>query len=82
MWETLENITNVNQVNVNKNERLFSLVGGVILLLYAVFRIPFTAVLALLAAIYLLFRGVRGFCYLYTQFGMNTAVELPTLEHY
>ena len=78
MWNMLEDITNVNHVNINKDERTFSLIGGAILFLYALIRIPFTAVLALLAALYLFFRGVRGFCYIYDRLGQNTAVQLPT----
>lgn len=77
MWETLENLTNVKQVNIDKNERLLSVGAGTILLLYAAVRIPLTAVLAFLAAVYLFFRGIRGFCYFYHQLGLNTAVPLP-----
>lgn len=77
MWETLENVTSVNRVNLNKNERLISLIGGMLLLLYAAVRVPLTAVLALCAAAYLIFRGLRGFCYFYDQLGLNTAVQEP-----
>ena len=80
MWETLNSITTVNQVNVNKDERFLSMVGGSVLLLYALIRIPFSAVLALIAAVYLFFRSIRGFCYIYDQLGQNTAVNLSSLE--
>ncbi|NIP50656.1 MAG: DUF2892 domain-containing protein, partial [Aliifodinibius sp.] len=59
-------------------ERWASLVAGTTLLLYAMIRIPLSAVLAALAAAYLFFRGIRGFCYFYDRLGMNKAVELPT----
>lgn len=77
MWETLENITNVSQVNVSKNERWISLAGGSVLLVYALIRIPLAAVVAFLGAVYLFFRGIRGFCYVYDLLGKNTAVQLP-----
>ncbi len=80
MWETLASLTAVKDVNINLNQRLISLAAGAALLVYAVLRIPFTAVLAFFAAIYLIFRGVRGFCYLYDQLGWNTAVSLPKTE--
>lgn len=82
MWETLATLTDVKDVNINLNQRLFSLAGGSALLVYAVVRIPFTAVLAFFAAIYLIFRGVRGFCYLYDQLGWNTAVPLPKIKRH
>ncbi|HRQ38030.1 MAG TPA: DUF2892 domain-containing protein [Chloroflexota bacterium] len=82
MWETLANLADVKYVNLNLKQRLISLVGGAALLVYAVVRIPFTAVLAFFAAIYLVFRGLRGFCYLYDQLGWNTAVPLPHTERH
>ena len=80
MWDTLASITDVERVNTNREERLFSLIGGGIFLLYALIRIPITAVLALLAGLYLFFRGWRGFCYIYDQLGENTAVSSPQLQ--
>lgn len=80
MWKTLASLTDVKDVNINLNQRLISLAGGSALLVHAFVRIPFTAVLALLAAIYLIFRGMRGFCYLYDRLGWNTAVPLPKTE--
>ncbi len=77
MLELLKNFTDVNEVNLNKEERMVSLVGGGILLLYALIRIPLTAVLAALAASYLFFRGMRGFCYLNDRLGLNKAVDTP-----
>lgn len=82
MWETLESITNVNKVNVSQSERWISLVGGSVLLVYALIRIPMVAVVALFGAVYLLFRSIRGFCYLYERLGKNTAVQLPADESY
>jgi len=80
MWDTLEHISNINRVNVNKNERLYSLIAGGFLLLYALIRIPFTAVLALGAALYLFFRSIRGFCYIYDQLGLDTATQLTQVK--
>lgn len=77
MLESFAKLTDVSDVNINKNERWASLAGGAILLLYAMIRIPLSAVLAAVAAAYLIFRGIRGFCYFYDQLGMNRAVALP-----
>jgi uncharacterized membrane protein len=77
MLESLTKLTDVTDVNVNKDERWASLAGGAILLLYAMIRIPLSAVLATVAATYLIFRGIRGFCYFYDRLGMNRAVALP-----
>lgn len=82
MWETLASLTDVKDVNINLNQRLISLAAGAALLVYAVVRIPFTAVLTFFAAIYLIFRGVRGFCYLYDRLGLNTAVLRPKTERH
>lgn len=73
MLESLERFTNINEVNVNRDERWVSLAVGAVLMLYAMIRIPFSAVLAVAAAAYLFFRGMRGFCYFYDRLGMNKA---------
>lgn len=80
MWETLENLTNVKKVNVNRDERFISVLAGTLFLVYALVRIPFMAIVSLAAAGYLFFRGVRGFCYIYDRLGQNTAVQLPQTE--
>lgn len=80
MLDLLKNFTDVNQVNLNRDERMASLAGGTILLLYALIRVPFTAVLAAVTASYLFFRGMRGFCYINDRLGLNKAVDIPTLS--
>lgn len=77
MLESLAKLTDVKEVNINKEERWASLAVGAVLMLYAIIRIPLSAVLATAAATYLIFRGIRGFCYLYDRMGMNRAVTLP-----
>lgn len=77
MLDTLTKFTDVKDVNVSKDERWASMIFGAIFLLYAMIRIPLSAVLAAIAAGYLFFRGFRGFCYFYDRLGMNKAVELP-----
>lgn len=78
MLESLARFTDVNEVNVNREERWASLAAGTILLLYAIIRIPLSAVVAVLAASYLFFRGMSGFCYFYERLGMNKAADNPT----
>jgi uncharacterized membrane protein len=80
MLESLAKLTNVNEVNVSKDERWASLAAGAVLLLYAMIRIPLSAVLAVAAACYLFFRGFQGFCYLYARLGMNKAIERPVIH--
>ncbi len=82
MWRTLEDLTDVKEVNVDQQERTISVVAGLVMVLYAVIRIPFTALIALAGGAYLLFRGIRGYCYLYANMDRNTAVEKPTPEPY
>jgi uncharacterized membrane protein len=79
MLDILKNLTDVNEVNLNRDERMISLVGGSILMIYALIRIPITAVLAALAASYLFFRGMRGFCYINDRLGLNKAVDIPAM---
>jgi uncharacterized membrane protein len=80
MLESLGKFTNVNEVNVSKDERWVSLIGGAVLLLYAMIRIPLSAVLAVVAACYLFFRGIQGFCYFYDRLGMNKAIDSPIVR--
>lgn len=78
MLESLTRLTNVTTVNVSKEERWLSLAIGSILMLYAAIRIPLSAVLAAVAAAYLFFRGLRGFCYIYEGLQMNKAIHNHT----
>lgn len=78
MLESLARFTDVSDVNVNKDERWISMIAGAVLLLYAMIRIPLSAVIAALAAAYLFFRGMRGFCYFYDRLGMNNAINRST----
>lgn len=80
MLDLIKNITDVNEVNLNRDERMMSLAGGIILLLYAIIRIPLSAVLAAVTASYLFFRGMRGFCYINDRLGLNKAVHIPSLS--
>lgn len=77
MLDTLAKFTDVKDVNVSKDERWASMIVGAIFLLYAMIRIPLSAVLAAITAVYLIFRGVRGFCYFYDRLGIDKAVEQP-----
>ena len=61
-------------VNVEKNERLLSVLGGGVLALYGLTRLPLTAVAAILGGGYLLYRGVTGRCYAYEALNINTAI--------
>lgn len=67
--------SNYPLVNVDKNERLLSAVGGGALAVYGLLRLPWTAVAALLAGGYLLYRGVTGHCYAYQVMNINRAIS-------
>jgi uncharacterized membrane protein len=75
MLESFARFANVNTVNISREERWLSLAAGTVLLVYSTIRIPLSAVLAALAAAYLFFRGLRGFCYIYEGLQMNTAIS-------
>lgn len=62
-------------VNVDKNERLLSVIGGLILAVYGIMRLPLITVAAILTGTYLLYRGVTGRCYIYQAMNINRAVE-------
>jgi uncharacterized membrane protein len=65
-----------SQVNINKTERMISVVGGSILLASAVrmaTRRPGAAIASTLGGIYLLFRGSTGHCHASAAIGRNTA---------
>ncbi|MCI0393368.1 MAG: DUF2892 domain-containing protein [Chloroflexi bacterium] len=69
-------------VNVDSNERMLSMVAGVMMALYGLIRLPWSAVIALAAGLYLLYRGVTGHCYLYETLNVNTAVSrLPNRSY-
>jgi uncharacterized membrane protein len=65
---------NFSLVNVDKNERLLSVLGGSVLTLFGLTRLPLTAVAAILAGGYLLYRGVTGHCYAYEAMNINRAI--------
>lgn len=65
-----------NNVNVDKNERLLSMVGGIILGVYGLARLPLSAVALIAGGAYLIYRGVTGRCVVYEMTGVNTAVEM------
>lgn len=61
-------------VNLDANERLASLVAGLVLGIYALIRLPTSVLLALLGGGYLLYRALSGHCYVYEALGINRAV--------
>jgi uncharacterized membrane protein len=65
-------------VNLDKNERLVSLVAGVILVVYGFIRLPLTAVAALIGGTYFLYRAIKGYCPIYAQLGLDQ-INKPTI---
>lgn len=68
------------QVNLDKNERLVSLVAGSLMLFYGLLRLPLTAVMAIVGGGYFLYRAVRGYCPLYAQLGLDKLRPSPSLH--
>jgi len=64
-------------VNVDKKERLYSLLGGIALTVYGLARLPLGAVALILTGCYLLYRGMNGHCYIYQALEINRAVWTP-----
>jgi hypothetical protein len=62
-------------VNVDANERLLSLIGGGLLALYGLMRLSWIPFVMLLSGGYLLYRGLKGHCYLYQALGINRAID-------
>lgn len=58
-------------VNLDKNERLVSLVAGVVLVVYGFIRLPLTAVAALIGGTYCLYRAIKGYCPISAQLGLD-----------
>lgn len=64
-------------VNMDRNERLISLVGGLALLVYGLIRLPISTAALLLSGGYLLYRGITGHCWGYDLLGVNRAIVIP-----
>ena len=64
-------------VNLDRKERFYSILGGTLLTVYGLARLPLGAVLLILSGGYLLYRGMNGHCYLYEALEINKAVWTP-----
>jgi len=64
-------------VNLDKRERFYSIVGGLLLTIYGLARLPLSAVALILSGGYLLYRGMNGHCYIYEALEINKAVWTP-----
>jgi uncharacterized membrane protein len=62
-------------INISKDERIFSLIGGSILTTLALFRRGALSLPALLLGIGLFYRGLAGTSFLYKATGTNTAIK-------
>jgi uncharacterized membrane protein len=58
-------------INLDKNERLISLGVGGLMVAYGLVRLPLTAVMALIAGSYFLYRAIKGYCPIYAQLGLD-----------
>jgi hypothetical protein len=67
-------------VNVNESERFLSIVGGVGLTLYGLFRLSPGHLSLVAAGGYLLYRGLTGHCPAYELVGTSTASRTEQLQ--
>jgi uncharacterized membrane protein len=65
-------------INLDKNERVISLLAGLVMIVYGLVRLPLTAVMALIGGSYFLYRAIKGHCYIYAQLGLDKIKESPT----
>ncbi|MBN1995143.1 MAG: DUF2892 domain-containing protein [Anaerolineae bacterium] len=71
--ETWQELTEVDKVNVNTQERFASILGGSVLIVYGLLRIRSVAGWgSVTAGSYLLYRGLTGYCPAYQVLGVNT----------
>lgn len=71
--EIWQDLTKADKLNVGERERLSSLLGGGLLVLYGLSRRSPSALGFVLAGGYLLYRGARGYCPAYEALQINTA---------
>lgn len=69
------NYNPVLPVNLDKNERMISLAAGLFMVVYGLVRLPLSAVMALIAGAYFIYRAVKGYCYIYDQLGIDRLTE-------
>ena len=62
--------------NVGMPERWVSGVFGAVMTLVGLLRRSFGGILIALAGVYLLYRGVKGHCFLYDLIGVNTSATV------
>jgi len=70
-----KNDTRVLPVNLDKDERMISLAAGLFMVVYGLVRLPLSAVMALMAGAYFIYRAVKGYCYIYDQLGIGRLTE-------
>lgn len=71
--------TEMQSLNVGSSERWASATGGVVLLLTTLWRRSLAGLVLLPAAVYLVYRGLKGHCYVYEWLGVSTVEDNQTL---
>jgi hypothetical protein len=70
----------IGLVNMEKKERAISAVGGLVLIVNGLLRLPPAAVMLLVSGGFLLYRGITGHCPGYERLGINRAAHAPDLK--
>lgn len=78
--ESWQRLTRTDKVNVNETERLWSLVGGGMLVLYGLARRSPAGLSTLLAGGYLIYRGLTGHCPAYEAMNHSSASRTEQLQ--
>ena len=75
-------VRDADRINVGRNERLASILGGALLTVYGISRVSFGGLLTATAGGALLVRGVTGHCPLFHTLGHSTAGDgvVPTAD--
>jgi hypothetical protein len=78
--ESWQKLTRTDKVNVNETERLWSLVGGSMLVLYGLARRSPTGLSTLPVGGYLIYRGLTGYCPVYEAMNHSSASRTEQLQ--
>ena len=60
-----------HDVNMNENERMFSMVAGGALVLWGLSRMPKGMLVLMAGGAYAIYRGMNGHCHIYEQLGID-----------
>jgi len=78
--QSWQQMTKTDKVNVNESERLLSLFGGLVFVLFGLLRRSAGSAAFLFGGVYLIYRGLTGHCHAYESMGLSTASRTERLQ--